>query len=399
MAKKGCRKTMGVILGAVLAFIALAFTALFIISGIFQKPAYLEPWDKDSAQKFDDPRIQLAAHGLLAANGHNMQPWKIRLDENDPMVFYLYADSERFTGEVDPLARQMMITQGTFLEYIAIAGDELGYQTNMELFPQGDYNEHDLSGSMDATPVAKITIAKAAPQSAPLYDAMFLPDTNRAPYQSAKLTSEQIMELENISADPNITIKIFQNEEDLTQLGSYAMQAASVEAGVERVMKESEVIFRANEYQKNQYRYGFSVEGQGTTGVMRHLMQGLVTLFPSMNRGKAASDVFIESTRTSIENTPAYAMIITKDNTRPTQVKSGMLYSKLILAARQMGLVMQPLSQVLEEYPEMNALYSGIHQDYAPGGGTIQMLVRLGQPTKEVVQSMRRDVMDLIVGG
>lgn len=399
MAKKGYGKTMGVILGGVLAFIALAFTALFIISGIFQKPAYLEPWDKDYAQKFDDPRIRLAAHGLLAANGHNMQPWKIRLDENDPAVFYLYADSERFTGEVDPLARQMMITQGTFLEYVAIAGDELGYQTNMELFPQGDYNEQDLGGSMNATPVAKITIAKAAAQSAPLYDAMFLPDTNRAPYQSTQLTSEQIRELENISPDPNITIKIFQNEEDLAQLGSYAMQAASVEAGVERVMKESEIIFRANEYQKNQYRYGFSVEGQGTTGVMRHLMQGLVTLFPSMNRGKAASDVFIESTRTSIENTPAYAMITTKDNTRPTQVKSGMLYSKLILAARQMGLVMQPLSQVLEEYPEMNALYSGIHQDYAPEEGTIQMLVRLGQPTKEVAQSMRRDVMDLIVGG
>jgi hypothetical protein len=32
----------------------------------------------------------------------------------------------------------------------------------------------------------------------------------------------------------------------------------------------------------------------------------------------------------------------------------------------------------------------------ASGGGTIQMLVRLGKPTKEVPLTMRRDVMDLI---
>lgn len=54
------------------------------------------------------------------------------------------------------------------------------------------------------------------------------------------------------------------------------MQAAAIEAGVSRIRKESEIIFRANEYQKNKYRYGFSVEGQGTLGIMRHFMQGML---------------------------------------------------------------------------------------------------------------------------
>lgn len=398
MAKKGFVKTMKIILIAIIGFMAVAVTALLLISGIFEKSTYLEPWQKDYAQSYKDPRIQLTAHGLLAANGHNMQPWKIRLDKEDPMVFYLYADSDRLTKEVDPLARQLMITQGTFLEYITIAGDQLGYKTDIELFPEGGYDEQNLDESMDITPVAKITLVRTEPLSTPLYDDMFLPDTNRAPYQSTKLTSEQINELEAISTDENVFIKIFQDKQNVDKLGSYAMQGAAVEAGVDRVMKETEVIFRANEYQKNRYRYGFSVEGQGTSGFLKHLMQGLVTLFPSMNRGKTASDLFIQSTRTAVDNTPAYAMIITKDNTRISQVKSGMLYSKLILAAHQQGFVMQPLSQVLEEYPEMNELYSGIHLDYAPEGGTIQMLVRIGKPEEQVPQSMRRDVMDLIIG-
>ena len=394
--KKG-KKPITIILSCVGALLIIGFASLLIISGIFEKPKYLEPWQNTYAQKFDDPRIRLVAHGLLAANGHNMQPWKIQLDKNDPMVFYLYADSERLTNEVDPPSRQMMITQGAFLEYVKIAGDESGYQTAMELFPEGTYDEQKLSESMKNKPVARITLSKTNPQSDPLYDFLFLPDTNRAAYLPTKLTPEQINQLEAINSDPGLSIKIYQDAENVDKLSDYAMQGATIEAGVSRVMKESEIIFRANEYQKNEYRYGFSVEGQGTSGIMRHLVQGLVTLFPSLNSGKAASDMFIKSTQTSVDNTPAYALIIAKDNDRSSQVKSGILYSRLILTAHRLGLVMQPLSQVLEEYSEMKEPYSSIHKDYAAVGGTIHMLVRLGQPTKEVPQSMRRDVMDLIV--
>jgi hypothetical protein len=398
MSKRTVKKTMIIILSCIGALLIIAITSLFIISGIFESPKYLEPWQKTYSQKFDDPRVRLAAYGLLAANGHNMQPWKIRLDKDDPMVFYLYADSDRLTNEVDPFARQMMITQGTFLEYAKIAGDELGYKIAVELFPEGGYDEQKLPESMKTKPVAKIMLTKDKPQSNPLYDSLFLPDTNRAAYQSNKLTSEQINQLEAINTDANMSIKFFQDKENIEKLGSYAMKGATIEAGVNRVMQETETIFRANEYQKNKYRYGFSVEGQGTSGIMQHIMQGLVTLFPSMNSGKAASDLFIQSTRTSVDNTPAYAMIITKDNSRSSQAKSGMLYSRLVLTAHRLGFVMQPLSQVLEEYPEMREPYSSIHREYASDGSTIQMLVRLGKPTKEVPQSMRRDVMDLIVG-
>lgn len=375
-----------------------ALAALFAISGVFVSPKYLEPWQKNYSQKFDDPRICLAAHGLLAANGHNMQPWKIRLDKDDPMVFYLYADSERLTNEVDPFARQMMITQGTFLEYVKIAGDELGYKAGVELFPDGGYDERKLTESMKTRPVAKITLTEGGPQNSPLYAFMFLPDTNRLAYKPVMLTPEQIRQLEAINTDTDISLKIFQDKENVDKLADYAVKGAIVEAGVAPVMQEQTSIFRANEYQKNKYRYGFSVEGQGTSGLMQHLMQGLVTLFPSLNSGKGASDLFIRSTRTSAENTPSYAMIITKDNTRTSQVESGMLYSRLILAAHSLGLAMQPLSQVLEEYSEMEELYNSIHREYAPDGGTIQMLSRLGAPAEEVPKSMRRDVTDLLAG-
>lgn len=386
---------MIIILG-ICTLLLVGLSILFVISGIFVEPKYLEPYQKNYSQKFDDPRIRLVAHGLLAANGHNMQPWKIRLDKDDSRVFYLYADSERVTHEVDPYARQMMVTQGTFLEYVTIAGDKLGYKTDIELFPEGSFDEQKLLQSMDRKPVAKITLTKTTPHDNPLYDYMFLPDTNRAAYQPTELTSDQMYQIQNIKKDPDIAIKLYQDKANVAKLGSYAMKGATIEAGVNRVMKESENIFRANEYQKNQYRYGFSVEGQGTSGIMKHMIQGLVTLFPSMSSGKTASDIFIQSARTSVDNTPTYTLIITKNNSRCSQVRSGMIYSRLTLTAHRMGFVVQPLSQVLEEYPEMKEPYHRIHHNYAEDG-TIQMLLRLGKPTKEVPHSMRRDVMELIM--
>jgi hypothetical protein len=46
--------------------------------------------------------------------------------------------------------------------------------------------------------------------------------------------------------------------------------------------------------------------------------------------------------------------------------------------ATAQGIGFQPLSQALQEYPEMNELYTLVHQKFAPEGGTVQMLSRLG---------------------
>ncbi|RAV05625.1 Acg family FMN-binding oxidoreductase [Paenibacillus sp. YN15] len=394
--KTGKVKRMLWMSAAAIGSIILLLTGVLLgVSGIFRSPAYLEPWEKEYARQFQDPRLQAAAHGLLAANGHNMQPWKIRLDRGNANVFYLYADSSRLTPEVDPLNRQMMVTQGAFLEYVRTAGAELGYAVDIGLFPNGPYDEEKLAESMDLKAVAKITLRKEASSPSPLYSFMFRPDTNRGPYREAALTDRQAESLGSLGTE-KLAVEVFRDEDNLRRLSGYVMEAAQAEAGVSRVMEESERIFRANEYEKNRYRYGFSMEGQGTTGFLKHVMQGIVTLFPSMNRGQAASDRFVQSAQAAADHTPAYAVIRSRDNSRESQVESGMLYSRLVLQAHELGLAVQPLSQALEEYPEMAAVYQAIHRDYAPQGSILQMLVRVGQPVKEAPLSMRRDVTELL---
>lgn len=381
---------------SLISLLLLAIIILFVAGGFFVRQKYLQPWSKTYAQRFDDPRLQLIAHGLLAASGHNMQPWKISLDNANPNVFYLYADSELLTPEVDSFARQTMVTQGAFLEYMRVAGVKLGFSTDLTLFPNGQYDEKNLKDSMKTKPVARISLASAAPKIDLSYDALFLSDTNRAAYKTTELTPQQVIKLEATNADPAITIKIFQDKDNLAKLGDFALAGTKVENGVDRINAETAMIFRSNERQKNQYRSGFSVEGQGTAGLMKFILQGLITIFPTTVSESASAKIANKSTQVAVDNTPAYVMISTKDNSRANQAKAGMLYSRMILTGHGVGLVMQPLSQILEEYPEMDELYMKVHKEYAPDGGTIQMFLRIGQPTKDFPVSMRRDVTSFI---
>jgi len=393
--RKGVKKMIIISMSSFVTLILLALAAILLAGGLFQNQTYLQPWDKKYAAHFKDPRIRLAAYGLLAANGHNMQPWIIKLDKDDPMTFYLYADASRMSPKADPYARQMMVTQGTFLDYVAVAGQSIGYPATITLFPDGSYNEQQFAQSMSVKPVAKITLKRAQPQQNPLFRAIYIPDTNREPYKSTKLSSAQIDAFEALK-DSRIETKIYQDKTNVKTLGKFALDSAIIEADTRRVMDEAGAIFRANESQKNKMRYGFSFEGQGTSGFKLYFMQGLITLFPSLNNAKSSSDLMIQSTKAALAHTPAYAMISSDDNSRVSQVKSGMIYSRLTLTAANLGLAAQPVSQALEEYPEMNKQYTGIHRSYAPKGQTIQMLVRIGTPTKSVPQSMRRDVMELV---
>jgi len=80
-------------------------------------------------------------------------------------------------------------------------------------------------------------------------------------------------------------------------------------------------------------------------------------------------------------------------------VEAGILYGRLSLRARTLGLVVQPLSQVIQEYPAMAEQYAQVHADYAPAGETIQMIVRLGAPTTDYPVTMRRGAASLLRAG
>lgn len=385
-------KIIGISLSVI---VVVSLVAGVFADGAFLCRKYLEPWEPTYHQQFDDPRQQLIAHALLAANSHNLQSWKIVLDPIDEMSFLLYVETDRLSPTVDPYSRQITISQGTFLEYLKIAGNQLGYLTTIELFPDGEYDAIGSIESMNSKPVARINLTESTSTSDSLYDYMFVPDTFRVEYSDTQLNSSQIADILAL-AENNFTLLLFQDQITLEHIHDIVYRAAEVEANLTRVYEENKDLLRKNEWQKNNYRYGFSLDGSGSAGLGLHFTQALLTLLPFLNSEKTNRDTFLSQVNLAIENTPIYLMILSSNNSRVSQVQAGMLYSRILLTITKMGFSMHPLSQSLQDYSEMVDIYQEIHNYYAPSGEIIQMLIRMGQSIRGTSPTMRLDVSQII---
>jgi hypothetical protein len=374
----------------------LALLVMLYVSGIHLPKKYLDPWDRPHLAKFEDPRVQMIACGLLAPSSHNIQPWKAHLDENET-TFSLFVDAERPLPEVDPLSRQIMVSQGTFLENVRIGAEHLGYSPNIDLFPDGEIDSEGSASSMISKPVARVSVDLGLGENdvSPLYEAVFERVTVRTPYLDHPLTDDQVERLQSLGDEPGVKILIFQDEEDLEEIRDLAVRGVEIESSLAGPMRESGELFRINERQKNRDRDGLTLDSQGMPAALQLLVEGFGTIVPLGDEKMA--EMWRKGEVDRIGRTPAYAMIITEGNSRTGQVKAGMVYERLQLAGAGLGVSMQPMSQVLEEYPEMGSLYEEVHESFAGDNRTIQMLVRMGVAEKEVGHSPRRDVLDLLV--
>ena len=72
--------------------------------------------------------------------------------------------------------------------------------------------------------------------------------------------------------------------------------------------------------------------------------------------------------------------MISEGNARATQVNAGRAYARVQLAATAQGVVMQPLQQAPQEYPEQRGPYADIHAllGAARPAQTVQMWARVG---------------------
>src|SRR5688572_21279507 len=94
------------------------------------------PWQGPGAET--DLRRWILAHAILAPHSHNLQSWLVDLREPD--VITLHMDLGRLLPETDPYSRQMVMSQGTFLELLNQAARQRGYRAEMQLFPLGAFD-------------------------------------------------------------------------------------------------------------------------------------------------------------------------------------------------------------------------------------------------------------------
>lgn len=313
------------------------------------------------------------AWALLSPSAHNMQPWLVDLKEPDTIT--LYVDRERLLPATDPWFRQIMVSQGCFIEALLIALRERGMETQLELFPSGAFPARTLSDQS----VARIRWRRGGSVSSdPLFAQLQRRHTAKDAYDTTRLVSpEGLQQLLSVSRPESVAVGGSVDRERVAVLRRLCMEAAEVEIRTPATVLESQRLTRIGPDEILQHRDGVSLNNPAVRAI------AALGLF-DRSQVPPPDSVAFKSTRQHYADACLSAMGFAWLSTEPGrvgEVEAGRAWLRLQLQAMTLGLQLHPLSQALQEFPEMDAPYRAMHQNLlgeASAQRVVQMLGRVG---------------------
>jgi hypothetical protein len=355
------RRTLALIGGGVI----LAATASLGAIATRQPRTAGLPWGQ--AGQGEDARHRALSYALLAPNPHNRQPWLVDLREAG--VVTLHVDTNKLLPFTDPYNRQITIGLGCFLELMRMAASHDGHRVTITPFPEG-FDDR----ALDARPVAR---AVFTPDPSVTPDPLFAHALDRRstkePYDLTRPLPADTLDRLAVAGRARFGGTL--DPKEVAGWRSFTREALRIEIETPHTFKESVDLFRIGRAEVDANPDGIDFTGplfevMGATG----LFTRAAALDPTSQAYKAGLDAVYANTDTAM----GHVWLVTDGNSRPDQIATGADWLRVNLAATAAGVAFQPLSQALQEYPEMAALYRDLHARLAPTGGTVQMLGRIG---------------------
>lgn len=342
----------------------------------------LAPWGL--AGSYEEPRRFALSYAILAPNPHNLQPWLVDLSEDG--VVTLLADPSRRLSATDPFDRQLTIGLGCFLELMDIAASALGYRIETTLFPEGTSTE-----MIGGKPVARATFFHENIPVDPLFTQTLNRRSTKKPFDLSRPVAPELIK----QLSPKVPDIRFDGTVDSVRVASLrelTWQAWLTECSTPTAHQESVDLMRLGKAEVMSNPDGIYIGGMP---VELLIAMRIMTRKGLATSGTTNYNAAMNMYQTMLDATPAFVWLASPDNTRSTQIAAGRGWLRLNLLTTQHGLALHPVSQCLQEYPEMVIHYQAARQIMAKRGETIQMLGRLGYSTS-VPQTPRWNLDDKI---
>lgn len=317
-------------------------------------PAAVAAWDGPGAEP--DLRRWVLAHAILAPHSHNLQSWLV--DLRTPGEIVLRVDRERLLPETDPFARQIVMSQGTFLELLDLAARERGHRAEISLFPEGAFDAE----AVDDRPVARIRLVNdPAVAKDPLFAQILRRHTNRNAYDPARAVPAAAWAAMAKAVQPHPLRFGHVGADDAAAIARHraiASDAWRIELVTPRTVLESYQWLRLGAREIAEHRDGISITSPMLVALDR---LGLFDRTQAPAPDDRAVTSQIRDFDAKVATTPAFLWIVSDDDERATQIAAGRAYARVQLAATAHGVVMHPLQQALQEYPEQARPHAEIH--------------------------------------
>ena len=311
----------------------------------------LAPWQP---KPYDDPRKSALSYAILSPNPHNLQPWLIELVGQNRLR--IHRDRERELLATDPYHRQLYIGLGAFIETMVLAAGAQGQLADVSLLPEGADG-----------PVAAAEFQPGG-QVDPLSIHILNRHANKEPYSDKRLSPVEASVLKNYAS-------LLIDEDAVAPIRDLTKRAFEIEMRTPRTLKESVDVMRIGKAEINANPDGIELRDPKLEALR---LAGLLSNDTLMDIDNPGNQAHLRGYYATMDATPHYAVLTTATNTRQDQLDVGRKLMRLYLKTTEMGLGLHPVSQALQEYPEMADEYALAHQLLASPGHTVQMLLRLG---------------------
>ncbi|MBL8568567.1 MAG: twin-arginine translocation pathway signal protein [Phreatobacter sp.] len=331
--------------------------------------AALAPWTEAGADR-GDPRRFVVAHAVLAPNPHNRQPWIVELTR--PLTMTLWCDLDRRLPHTDPFDRQIVIGLGCFTEIASLAAGAIGYRLDVAAFPEGEPQPR-----LDRRPVAHLTLVRdEAARPDPLFGQIKARRSTKRPFDMAKpVPVSALAQLQALSG-PLAAVAALTAPDAVARVRALAWEAWEIEAKTARTHQESVDLMRIGRREIEANPDGISLGGPFLEGLS---LIGQLSRAQLADPASSAYRMGADMYRAMLAATPAYCMVVAPDESRAGQFAAGRAYLRANLAAAAAGLSLHPVSQALQEFPEMAGVKARLEAALGIAApNRLHMLARLG---------------------
>jgi hypothetical protein len=334
------------------------------------------------------PILQALRYGITAPSAHNTQPWRLEMmSDTEARVYF---DPQRLLPVTDPPGRQVHISHGTLLEMTAIAATHLGFRAEIELLPKGEMTIDEYG----TKPTASVNlVADSQVRVDPLFSQVLLRRSSRLPHTSQPIADDERVAITTAAGRSGVEPGWIPDQR-MAEAIDIAIQGMAVEARDHDTWEETNQWFRFSGAEITAKADGLNAETAGVTGLPLLALRRFTR--PGNWHLRINRAGYLAPFAKAARSTQALFTLVTPTNTMADWIITGRSYLRAQLTASGYGLRFHPLSQTLQEFPQMDRLreeMAGLVDVTPPA--KLQMLVRVGH-TQPPALSPRRELHSIV---
>jgi hypothetical protein len=280
----------------------------------------------------DATRRAILYHGALAPSGHNSQPWRVRIESPD--VWIIEADPERRLPAVDPDNRESMLSLGAFAENLSLASGAMGYAAEIQVIAKESFSRD----------IIRVSLSKDKSNPYPL-ERLRTRMTTRHGYRPDEIRPADLKALGTL-VDGGFHY-FPRGSRHATCLGEAAVESFRIQTRRDAAQKELVSWLRLGDPIARRHRDGLTPEGMEITGFKGWFVRHFVK--PEDFMKESFRQQGIDLTAELAGQGGGWLAITSPGHRVADLVETGRRFERMALLARELGIGLHPMTQILEE--------------------------------------------------